>query len=42
MPDFALHYSVCDSDEKVYAQDAIADKGFNGWLSLVAILQSYL
>jgi clan AA aspartic protease len=26
--------SVCDSDGKVYTQDAIVDTGFNGWLSL--------
>ena len=26
--------SVCGSDGKVYAQDAIVDTGFNGWLSL--------
>lgn len=26
--------SVCDSDGKIYIQDAIVDTGFNGWLSL--------
>ena len=26
--------SVCDSDGKIYTQDAIVDTGFNGWLSL--------
>ena len=26
--------SVCGSDGKVYAQDAIVDTGFDGWLSL--------
>lgn len=26
--------SVCDSNGKVYTQDAIVDTGFNGWLSL--------
>lgn len=26
--------SVCDSDGKVYTQDAIVDTGFDGWLSL--------
>ncbi len=25
---------VCGSDGKIYAQDAIVDTGFNGWLSL--------
>ncbi len=28
------HFSVCDSDGKIYTQDAIVDTGFNGWLSL--------
>ncbi|KKI99734.1 hypothetical protein [Prochlorothrix hollandica] len=26
--------SICNSDEKIYTQDAIVDTGFNGWLSL--------
>jgi len=26
--------SVCDSDGKIYTQDAIVDTGFNGWLYL--------
>lgn len=26
--------SVCDSDGKVYTEEAIVDTGFNGWLSL--------
>jgi clan AA aspartic protease len=25
---------VCDSNEKIYTQDAIIDTGFDGWLSL--------
>jgi len=29
-----LSLSICDSDGKVYTQDAIIDTGFNGWLSL--------
>ena len=26
--------SICDSEGKIYTQDAIVDTGFNGWLSL--------
>jgi clan AA aspartic protease len=26
--------SICDSNRKVYTQEAIIDTGFNGWLSL--------
>jgi len=26
--------SICDSEGKVYNQEAIIDTGFNGWLSL--------
>ena len=29
-----ISLSVCDSEEKIYTQDAIIDTGFNGWLSL--------
>jgi len=26
--------AICDSEAKIYIQDAIVDTGFNGWLSL--------
>lgn len=29
-----ISLSVCDSEGKIYTQDAIVDTGFNGWLSL--------
>jgi predicted aspartyl protease len=29
-----ISLSICDSEGKVYTQDAIVDTGFNGWLSL--------
>lgn len=29
-----ISLSICDSDGKIYIQDAIVDTGFNGWLSL--------
>ena len=29
-----ISLSICDSDAKIYRQDAIVDTGFNGWLSL--------
>jgi antitoxin (DNA-binding transcriptional repressor) of toxin-antitoxin stability system len=32
-----ISLSICDSDGKVYTQDAIIDTGFNGWLSLLNV-----
>ena len=29
-----ISLSICDSEGKIYTQDAIVDTGFNGWLSL--------
>jgi clan AA aspartic protease len=29
-----ISLSICDSDGKIYTQEAIVDTGFNGWLSL--------
>jgi len=29
-----ISLSICDSEGKVYKQEAIIDTGFNGWLSL--------
>ncbi|MBC1192057.1 MAG: clan AA aspartic protease [Microcystis aeruginosa K13-05] len=29
-----ISLSICDSEGNIYAQDAIVDTGFNGWLSL--------
>jgi clan AA aspartic protease len=29
-----ISFSICDSEGKIYTQDAIVDTGFNGWLSL--------
>ena len=29
-----ISLSICDSEGKIYIQDAIVDTGFNGWLSL--------
>jgi clan AA aspartic protease len=29
-----ISLSICDSEGKIYRQDAIVDTGFNGWLSL--------
>ena len=29
-----FHFRSCDSEGNIYAQDAIVDTGFNGWLSL--------
>jgi len=29
-----ISLSICDSEGKIYAQDAIVDTGFNGWLTL--------
>ncbi len=29
-----ISLSICDAEGKIYAQDAIVDTGFNGWLSL--------
>ena len=29
-----ISLSICDSEGNIYAQDAIIDTGFNGWLSL--------
>ena len=29
-----ISLSICDSQGKIYTQDAIVDTGFNGWLSL--------
>jgi len=33
-----ISLSICDSDGKIYIQDAIVDTGFNGWLSLPPVL----
>ena len=30
----SISLSICDSEGKIYTQDAIVDTGFNGWLSL--------
>ncbi len=29
-----ISISICDSNGKIYTEDAIVDTGFNGWLSL--------
>ena len=29
-----ISLSICDSEGKIYTQDAIFNAGFNGWLSL--------
>jgi predicted aspartyl protease len=36
-----ISLSVCDSEGKIYTQDAIIDTGFNGWLSLTTKLNQF-
>ena len=33
-----ISLSVCDSEGKIYTQDAIVDTGFNGWLFITTRL----